>query len=167
MRTCVLLLSWLSYERVWCEDSNLLPAPPSCVNHTPKPRGSYPGQCVSLVWQHPQLLLTRSLEIILPSRHLLECPLGNIPKDKSGPCSAWGIKSPWWLDGPRRQTVAQNKEEVSKITSNRTELSKKVSFWSEGDLSRWMTVWRRTRETFCPALLINSSVNLNTSLDLF
>lgn len=137
----------------------LLPLP---VLTTPlKPRGSYPGQYVSLVWRHPQLL-TSSLEIILPSRHLLECPLGNILKDKSGPCSAWGIKSPWWLDGPRRQT--QNKEEVSKITSNRTGCLRR---WVSDHLSSWITVWRRTWETFCPALLLNSSVNLNTSLDLF
>lgn len=153
---------------VWTVIYCLLPLPVPFLGSL-RPRISYPGQYVSLAWCHPQLLLTWNLEIILPSRHLLECPLGDILKDKSDPCSAWGIKSRCGLDGPRRKTVAQNKEEVSKITSNRTGLSRKVSFWSVGDLSSWMTIWRRTREPFCPALLLNSSVNLNlnTSLDLF
>lgn len=72
IRACVSLLKWLpSYERVWREDCDVLPASLSCVKHPQsisKPGVPYPWQCVGLVWNHPQLLLTRSLEIILRSK---------------------------------------------------------------------------------------------------
>ena len=72
IRACVSLLRWLSScEWVWCEDCDLLSASLSCVNHpqsVSEPGVPYPWQREGLVWNHPQLLLTRSLEIILPSK---------------------------------------------------------------------------------------------------